>query len=65
LIFINKILAESPLQGILAICKGNNMKIYYAFKRKATNFCLSRVKSDGEMRKALARRARFSCMLAA
>ena len=41
------------------------MKIYYAFERKATNFCLSRVKSDGEMRKALARRERFSCMLAA
>lgn len=37
-----------------AVYRGNNMKIYYAFARKATNFCLSRLKSDGAIHTARA-----------
>jgi uncharacterized protein YegL len=47
LISINKNPIKRANKGLQAVCQGNNMKIYYAFKRKAINFCLSRLKSDG------------------
>lgn len=37
-----------------AVYQGNNMKIYYAFKRKAINFCLFRLKSDDAIHMARA-----------
>ncbi|AYM76811.1 hypothetical protein D9M09_14125 [Janthinobacterium agaricidamnosum] len=52
MIFINKIHAQRADKGLQAIYQGNNMKIYYAFKRKAINFCLSRIKSDGATHRA-------------
>ncbi len=40
------------------------MKIYYAFERKAINFCLSMQESDGPVHRQAAVLARFCCMLA-
>lgn len=47
LISIKKNPTQRANKGLQAIYQGNNMKIYYAFKRKAINFCLSGRKSDG------------------
>jgi hypothetical protein len=52
LISINKNPNQRADKGLQAVCQGNNMKIYYAFKRKAINFCLSRLKSGGATHRA-------------
>lgn len=52
LIFINKNPTKRVNKGLLAVCQDNNMKIYYAFKRKAINFCLSKLKSEGATHRA-------------